>query len=72
VNWTFWIILSVVLAFGAGIGTLVWWKVGDQWADAEHKKFGAGPREPKGPDPTVITGFDMPGQPGERAERPRR
>ncbi len=61
-GWTFWIIASVVLALGAGIGTLVWWKVGDQWADAEHKKFG--PRR-KGESehaaaPTVIDAFDPP------------
>lgn len=56
-NWTFWLIFSLILAFGAGIGTLIWWRVGDQWADAEHKKFG--PRRGAGsPDePTVISGF---------------
>lgn len=55
-NWTFWLIFSLILAFGAGIGTLIWWRVGDQWADAEHKKFG--PRANSADAPKVIQGFD--------------
>lgn len=33
-----WVIIGVVLA-GALIFTLVWWKIADFWADAEHKRF---------------------------------
>ncbi len=57
-NWTFWIVGAVVLAIGAGAGTLIWWKVGDQWADAEHQKFGPRREKTDGPAPTVIEDFD--------------
>lgn len=55
---TFWLVMAVILALGAGFGTLIWWKVGDQWADAEHKKFA--PRQNRSVDdaPTVIHGYD--------------
>ncbi|MFI4898382.1 MAG: hypothetical protein ACIARR_11210 [Phycisphaerales bacterium JB059] len=57
-NWVFWLILSVILALGAGFGTLIWWKVGDQWADAEHKKFGPRSNQTRAEAPRVIHGFD--------------
>jgi len=57
-SWTFWIIFAVILALGAGFGTLIWWRVGDQWADAEHKKFGPRRDRTEGAAPTVIRGFD--------------
>lgn len=57
-NWVFWLVLSVILALGAGFGTLIWWKVGDQWADAEHKKFGPRQDQPSDHAPRVIHGFD--------------
>ncbi|MFG0307097.1 MAG: hypothetical protein ACF8Q5_12875 [Phycisphaerales bacterium JB040] len=44
--------LSALLAVLLGIGTLAWWRVGDTWADSEHKKFG--PRERTGPGPRVM------------------
>ena len=52
------IVLTVVIAIlTAGI-TMIWWKVGDQWADDEYKKFGHGGGGPKGPPPKVIEDFD--------------
>jgi|GEM_PF-1851671 len=44
--------LSALLAVLLGIGTLAWWRVGDNWADSEHKKFK--PKERTGPGPRVI------------------
>lgn len=51
-----WIIAGFVLAVGAALITLAWWKLGDQWADEEYKKFGHGGGRPRqeGPKPTVI------------------
>ncbi len=55
---TFWIVMGLILAVGAGLGTLIWWRVGDQWADAEHKKFAPKRDRMHGADPTVIRGFN--------------
>lgn len=52
------VILTLVIAILTAIITLIWWKVGDQWADDEYKKFGHGGGGPKGPPPTVIRDFD--------------
>lgn len=52
------VVLTVVIAVLTAVITLVWWKVGDQWADDEYKKFGHGGGAPKGPPPTVIKGFE--------------
>ena len=52
-----WIIGGFILAVGAAVITLAWWKLGDQWADDEYKKFGHGggrARKDTGPGPTVI------------------
>lgn len=51
-----WIIGGFVLALGAAVITLAWWKLGDQWADDEYKKFGhgGGRDRDEGPAPTVI------------------
>jgi hypothetical protein len=40
-----WILLAVVLSVVGGVLTLVWWRVGDQWADEEHRRFHAGSSE---------------------------
>ncbi len=48
------IVLCVVLGVPA---TLLWWKVADKWADAEHKRFPTKPassRPAAGPAPTVV------------------
>ncbi|GJM19816.1 MAG: hypothetical protein DHS20C14_20290 [Phycisphaeraceae bacterium] len=47
-----WVVFIVVLIVALTVLTLAWWRIGDQWADAEHKRFG-----PKAADrqaPTVI------------------
>lgn len=49
-----WIVVSVILAVSLGLGTLAWWWVGDQWADAERKRFSSGPKV-QGPGPKVIS-----------------
>ncbi|MCC5824442.1 MAG: hypothetical protein LAT64_14265 [Phycisphaerales bacterium] len=52
----FWILGGFILAVGAAVITLAWWKLGDQWADDEYKKFGHGGGRPRqeGPKPTVV------------------
>lgn len=52
------VILTVIIAVITAAVTLVWWKVGDQWADDEYKKFGHGGGAPKGPPPKVIKDFN--------------
>jgi len=52
------VILTLIIAILTAVITLVWWKVGDQWADEEYKKFGHGGGAPKGPPPTVIKDFE--------------
>jgi hypothetical protein len=42
-----WILGGFILAVGAAIITLAWWKLGDQWADDEYKKFGHGGGRPR-------------------------
>ncbi|MBL4592150.1 MAG: hypothetical protein JKY96_09350 [Phycisphaerales bacterium] len=34
-----WIVLAILLALITSVFTLVWWWIGDQWANEEHKKF---------------------------------
>ncbi len=53
-----WILLGLFIAIVTTAFTLLWWKVGDQWADEEYKKFGHGGGGPKGPPPKVIRDFD--------------
>lgn len=38
----FWVIMGVLLTVLTAVITLIWWWVGDQWADDEYKKFGHG------------------------------
>lgn len=57
-SWIGWLIGGLVLAVGAGVFTVIWWKVGDQWADAEYKRFGHGGGGPQGEEPKVIRDFD--------------
>lgn len=53
-----WISLGLFVGLVTAVMTLVWWKVGDQWADEEYKKFGHGGGGPSGPGPKVISNFD--------------
>ncbi len=59
-HWAVWLIGGLLLAVGAGVFTLLWWKVGDQWADAEYKRFGHGGGSPgsSAGETTVIRDFD--------------
>ncbi len=41
----FWIIAIGIVVIGPPF-TLWWWKMGDKWADAEHKRF-----KPKAAEP---------------------
>ena len=74
-----WAVVAIVLV-GALVFTLLWWKIGDRWADAEHKRFGRAPKaeeservviknraEVRGEDRAVGGGSAEPGV----AERPR-
>lgn len=61
-----WVLFAVVLGIALVVATLAWWRIGDQWADAEHKKFAAKPRDPNAPKPRVI----KTGKPPSR-DRPR-
>ena len=58
--------LSALLAILLGIGTLAWWRVGDNWADAEHKKFQ--PKAKSGPGPQVIKSTNEPATPEPERE----
>lgn len=49
-----WIVLGLLLGVGLVIGTVLWWRVGDQWADGEHKKFASRSYEHRIP-PRVIS-----------------
>ncbi|MBS0190112.1 MAG: hypothetical protein U0573_01160 [Phycisphaerales bacterium] len=41
----FWIITILIAVLGVPF-TLWWWKLGDAWADAEHKRFKPKPERP--------------------------
>lgn len=54
-RWLLWILGGLVLAAGSAAFLIVWWKLGDQWADNEYKKFGRGPaKRPTNEKPEVI------------------
>ncbi len=53
-----WLSLGFVIAVLSAGFTLLWWKVGDQWADEEYKRFGHGGGGPQGNGPTVIKDFE--------------
>ena len=59
--WALWLVGGLLLAGGAGFFTILWWKIGDQWADAEYKRFGHGGGG----------GGDDGGGGGEESETPR-
>jgi hypothetical protein len=52
-----WLIFSLVVAVITGVLTIVWWWVGDLWADEEHQRFQPGETE-KNPGATVIRDFN--------------
>jgi flagellar basal body-associated protein FliL len=54
-----WIILGIVLAVLTTGITLVWWWVGDQWANEEYKKFGHGGGAKRSEHTKVIKDAEM-------------
>ena len=60
---------GLVLAVGAGVFTVLWWRIGDQWADDEYKRFGHGGGGPGGGEgPRVIQRFDASADTDREAE----
>ncbi len=53
------IVTTVVIAVLGVPFILLWWKIADQWADEEHRRFGR-TKPPEGPAPRVVRGFDSP------------
>lgn len=51
-----WLIGGLILSVGGVIITLIWWRMGDQWADEKYKRLPKRkPGAPAGPDaPRVI------------------
>ncbi|MEM1330511.1 MAG: hypothetical protein AAGG07_08120 [Planctomycetota bacterium] len=61
----FWIVMIAVVVLSVPV-TLLWWGIGDRWADAEHKRFArdadhAGPGS-TADDAVVIKTPDAPDQ----------
>ena len=65
-----WIIGGILLALGASGFTLLWWKLGDQWADDEYKKFGHGGGSPSSNAPKVIKSIDPDTAAGASPDQP--
>ncbi len=55
-----WIILSLVLCVVGAVLTIIWWRVGDIWADEEHKRFKGSDDSETASGATVIKSFDSP------------
>lgn len=55
VGWTLFTLLVLVVLT---VLTLAWWKIGDQWADGENKRFG--PKDVDRQQPRVVADDDMP------------
>lgn len=49
---------AVVLVLGVPF-VLVWWRLADNWADDEHKRFKD--TQDEGPEPTVVRRSDVEG-----------
>jgi hypothetical protein len=52
------IIWGVVALVGGSAFVLLWWRIADNWADEEHKRFKV---RDDGPEPTVIKRSDIEG-----------
>jgi len=63
------IVLSVLLVPLIIVGTLAWWRIGDHWADNEHKRFKEKPRPGGTEGPRVIAPFS-PTDPPDNADHP--
>lgn len=49
-----WAILALIVG---SVFVIIWWKVADQWADEEHKRFKD--KADDGPAPTVVRRSDV-------------
>ncbi|RMH14236.1 MAG: hypothetical protein D6695_01850 [Planctomycetota bacterium] len=52
-----WLIFGIVLGVVGAVLTLVWWRIGDNWADEEHRRFREGLNDDAEAGATVIRGF---------------
>lgn len=59
-----WILFTLLVLVVLTVLTLAWWKIGDQWADNEHKRFG--PKDVDRQQPGVVPDD----QPGDHANEP--
>lgn len=50
------IVAALVLIVGIPF-TLIWWRIADNWADEEHKRFKT--KAPTGPGPRVVRAADF-------------
>ncbi|MEQ8769140.1 MAG: hypothetical protein RIB60_01370 [Phycisphaerales bacterium] len=57
-----WVLFTLLVLVVLTVLTLAWWKIGDQWADGEHKRFG--PKDVDRQRPRTITP-DQPAEPDE-------
>ena len=58
----FWTVTALVVVLGVPF-VLLWWKLGDAWADAENRRFGRSDRPGKAPpaDTARVIREDRPG-----------
>lgn len=66
--WYIWLGLGMILLVFSTFFTYIWWKIGDQWADAEYKKFGHGGGGPVDTSKATVisdlnSGLDMQSEP---------
>lgn len=52
------LVLSILLVPLIILATLAWWRIGDNWADNEHKRFKDKQQDPDAPGPRVISSFN--------------
>jgi len=50
-----WVIFTGILLLVLAVLTLAWWRIGDQWADAEHKRFTPKDGSEPSQGPVVLT-----------------
>jgi hypothetical protein len=49
-----WAVLTLIVG---SVFVIIWWRIADQWADEEHKRFKDKPDD--GPAPTVVKRADI-------------
>lgn len=59
------VITLIGIAVLGPVFTLLWWKMADKWADAEHRRFKPKHSETPPPQRQVIRGFPKPEPPGQ-------